>query len=145
MTAQRQESELQPIEHRNEVTVVGRLSGAALSRQLPSGDEIVTWRLIVDRTPSKGGSAKARRAFDTIECSAFKARVRRQASTWVAGDVVAVCGSLRHRYWRGSTGGLQSKCEVEVETASRRTTARQRRTAPAAAPDPAVTRPRKLG
>ena len=102
-----------PVEHRNEVRVIGRLSAPAVSRQLPSGDEIMVWRLIVDRTPTK-----SKRNFDLIECSAFKARLRRQAATWSAGDTIAVTGALRHRFWRGVVG-LQSKSEVEVETAAR--------------------------
>jgi single-strand DNA-binding protein len=101
-------------EHRNEVTVSGRLSAAALGKELPSGDEIVTWRLVVDR-----GSVDGNRKVDVVDCTTFRARVRRQALAWTEGDVIEVVGSLRRRFWRGA-GGLQSRCEVEVETASRR-------------------------
>jgi single-strand DNA-binding protein len=100
-------------EHRNEVVVAGRLAAAALAKRLPSGDEIVTWRLIVDR------ASKDRRKVDVVDCTAFGARVRRQALGWEVDDVIAVTGSLRRRFWRGA-GGLQSRCEVEVATASRR-------------------------
>jgi single-strand DNA-binding protein len=107
-------SEPTAIEHRNEVVVIGRLSAVAVGRQLPSGDEIVTWRLIVDRPPRRGG-----RNYDVLSCVAFKARVRRQALSWQPGDIVEISGALRHRFWR-AVSGIQSKSEVEVETASRK-------------------------
>jgi single-strand DNA-binding protein len=102
-------------DHRNEVTVSGRLSAPAVGRELPSGDEIVTWRLVVDR-----GSVDGNRKVDVVDCTTFRARVRRQALAWTEGDVIEVVGSLRRRFWRGA-GGLQTRCEVEVDTASRRT------------------------
>lgn len=102
------------VEHRNEVVVCGRLAAAAVAKQLPSGDEIVTWRLVVDRT--EGGVS---RKVDVVDCTTFGARVRRQALAWKDGDQIEVAGALRRRFWRGA-GGLQSRCEVEVATASRR-------------------------
>jgi single-strand DNA-binding protein len=102
------------VEHRNEVVVCGRLAAAAVAKQLPSGDEIVTWRLVVDRA----GAAVSRKV-DVVDCTTFGARVRRQALTWNEGDQIEVAGALRRRFWRGA-GGLQSRCEVEVATASRR-------------------------
>jgi single-strand DNA-binding protein len=99
--------------HRNEVVVAGRLAAAAVDKQLPSGDHIVSWRLIVDR-PTKEASRKV----DLVDCTAFAARVRRQALAWTVGDVIEVSGALRRRFWRGA-GGLQSRCEVEVGSASR--------------------------
>lgn len=117
-------------EHRNEVIVAGRLAAGALPKQLPSGDEIVTWRLVVDRAVAGG-----KRKVDVVDCTAFGARVRRQALTWSEGEVIEVIGALRRRFWR-SPGGLQSRCEVEVDTASRRSRAASRRS---------VKRPRKPG
>jgi single-strand DNA-binding protein len=99
--------------HRNEVVLAGRLAAAAVDKALPSGDHIVTWRLIVDRP-----TADASRKVDLVDCTAFAARVRRQALAWTAGDVIEVSGGLRRRFWRGA-GGLQSRCEVEVASASR--------------------------
>jgi single-strand DNA-binding protein len=118
--------------HRNEVVICGRLSAAAVMKELPSGDEIVNWRLVVDR-PAADGSRKV----DVVDCTTFGARARRQAFGWKEGDVIEVVGSLRRRFWRGA-GGLQSRCEVEVDTATRRTTAGGKRRAAAAA----LSRPR---
>jgi single-strand DNA-binding protein len=121
--------------HRNEVVVCGRLSATALPKQLPSGDDIVTWRLVVDRAVT-GGSRKV----DVVDCTTFAARVRRQALRWTEGDLIEVTGSLRRRFWRGA-GGLQSRCEVEAHSAARRKAAGGRQTVAVAA----LSRPRKRG
>jgi single-strand DNA-binding protein len=115
--------------HENRVTVTGRVSATAASRTMPSGDEMVSWRLVVDRPPSHGHGP----AFDVVDCVGWTARVRRSASSWAVGDVVTIDGALRRRFWR-SPGGLQSRCEIEVGTA--------RRIASAAAP---LRRPRRPG
>jgi single-strand DNA-binding protein len=122
-----------PAGHRNEVTVCGRLSAAAVTKELPSGDQIVNWRLVVDR-----GEVAGTRKVDVVDCTTFLARVRRQALAWSEGDLIEVAGALRRRFWRGA-GGLQSRCEVEVDSAARRATARR------AAIEGAVSRPKKPG
>ncbi|HWC34128.1 MAG TPA: single-stranded DNA-binding protein [Mycobacteriales bacterium] len=100
-------------DHRNEVNVTGRLSMAATERVLPSGDEIVSWRLVVDRS-----QAGPRPGIEVIDCSAFPARIRRAALRWQPGDIIAVEGSLRRRFWRSGTG-TASRYEVEVTRAVR--------------------------
>jgi single-strand DNA-binding protein len=99
--------------HLNEVRVRGRLGAEAEVRVLPSGDEIATWRLIVGRTGPPTGPK-----VDVIDCVAFTARIRRRVVNWRPGDVIEVTGSLRRRFWRGP-GGVQSRCEVQVDTAGR--------------------------
>lgn len=42
-------STTEAIEETNEVALTGRLSGEASIRELPSGDELVTWRVVVAR------------------------------------------------------------------------------------------------
>ena len=101
-------------DHRNEVFVTGRLSTYVDERVLPSGDEIVSWRLIVDR-PADG----ERCGIDAIECVAFATRVRRAAVKWQPGEVIEVEGALRRRFWRNSSG-TASRFEVEVTRAVRR-------------------------
>ena len=54
------------VEHQNEVYLVGRLSGEPLERPLPSGDALLSWRLVVERGPSERGSSKI--AHDTLSC-----------------------------------------------------------------------------
>jgi single-strand DNA-binding protein len=104
-------------EHCNEVVLCGRLAAEAVPKQLPSGDDIVTWRLVVDRAETTGA-----RKVDLVDCTTFAARVRRQALAWSEGDTIEVVGALRRRFWRGAVG-LQSRCEVEVDSATRRASA----------------------
>lgn len=105
----------------NEVALVGRVSGVAEERTLPSGDVLLTWRVVVDRPPSRRAAPEGSRpvTIDTIDCVAWTGGVRRTAAGFVAGDVVRVEGSLRRRFWRGGGGGLGSRYEVEVVSAKR--------------------------
>ena len=102
------------VEGHNEVVLGGRVSGEPTVRVLPSGDELVSWRLVVGRD-NRGVSASGRQlpTVDTIDCVAFKAAVRRVAARWIGGEVVEVRGELRRRFWRGAQGAA-SRCEVEV-------------------------------
>ena len=104
----------------NEVTLVGRVSAAAEERELPSGDVLVSWRLIVDRPPQRRAAPAGGRAVvvDTVDCVAFTAAVRRTAHALAAGDVVRVEGALRRRFWRAG-GGPSSRTEVEVAAVRR--------------------------
>ncbi len=111
------------VEHSNEVHLVGRLAAEPESRELPSGDLVVTFRLVVtrDRTTraASARSASARAAtVDTIDCSAWTKAAQRSVRTWQPGDVVDVRGALRRRFWR-SPHGSSSRSEVEVSTARR--------------------------
>lgn len=101
--------------HRNEVSLLGRLSAPAAERVLPSGDAVVSWRLVVQRPPDPGRVALT---VDTIDCVARTSALGRRAMTWVPGDCLELTGSLRRRFWRGRDG-VRSRYEVEVATARR--------------------------
>lgn len=95
----------------NEVVLRGRVSGVPYERELPSGSVLVGFRLVLarERTPM---TASSKQVSDWVECSAWGARVRRQAGSWRDGDRVEVRGALRRRYFRV---GAQSRTSVEVE------------------------------
>jgi single-strand DNA-binding protein len=114
----RRRKELPLVEHRNEVVLAGRLKDVAKLKVLPSGDEIVTWRLIVARPRPLA----TRQSTDWVDCVAFGARVRRAALGWQIDDVIEVNGALRRRFWRGA-GGLTNRCEIDVSGAANLTTA----------------------
>jgi single-strand DNA-binding protein len=106
------------VEHRNEVHLVGRLGAAPERRELPSGDILVQFRLVVDRTAQTGRRSTrtgARRTptVDTLDCAAWRKDVQRSLAACQAGDVVEVTGALRRRFWR-SPGGAASRSEVEA-------------------------------
>lgn len=100
---------------RNEVVLVGRLAARAEERVLPSGDGLVTFRVVVSRTRPvrRPPGSPVAPTVDTFDCAAWRAGVRRQALSWAPGDVVEVEGALRRRFWRGARGA-ESRTEVEV-------------------------------
>lgn len=101
---------------RNEVTLAGRLPAAAEERALPSGDVLVSFRVVVARPPGKPAARGP--VVDTIDCVAWGAPVRRTVLGWAAGDAVEVTGALRRRFWRAG-GSAVSRTEVEVLRARR--------------------------
>lgn len=105
---------------RNEVVLVGRVSGRAEQRELPSGDVLTTWRVVVDRPPPRRPAPEGVRlpTSDTLWCVAWSPRVRRTAEGLSPGDVVEVRGALRQRYWR-SGAALAGRTEVEVASLRR--------------------------
>lgn len=105
-----------PAQGRNEVVLVGRVSGDPEERELPSGDALVVWRVVVERpVPRRAAPAGVRApTVDTLDCVAWTAPVRRTARGLADGDVVAVEGALRRRFWRAG-GAAASRTEVEVE------------------------------
>ena len=78
----------------NQVYLRGVFAGEALVRTLPSGDELVSFRVTVPRP------AGERVRVDSIECASTRAVVRRFALRCQPGDVVEISGSLRRRFWR---------------------------------------------
>lgn len=104
---------------RNEVALVGRVSGQPETREMPSGDCLVSWRVVVDRpAPRRAPAGRRSPTVDTVDCVGWSAAVRRTARGLEDGDVVAVQGALRRRFWRGRAG-MQSRTEVEVESVRR--------------------------
>jgi single-strand DNA-binding protein len=105
---------------RNEVLLVGRVSAPAEERELPSGDRLVLWRVVVDRPPPRRPLPEGVRpaTIDTLDCVAWSAAARRAGRSLQAGDVVEVTGALRRRFFRAG-GGASSRTEVEVRAVRR--------------------------
>jgi single-strand DNA-binding protein len=97
----------------NVVFLRGRLAAAPVTRALPSGDEIVSFRLTVDR-PAAVNDTRAR--VDSIDCATAAARVRRCVERAEPGECLEVHGALQRRFWR-SGGNLGSRYEVVVASA----------------------------
>lgn len=98
----------------NLVRLGGRLAADPVTRVLPSGDAVTTFRLVVRR----GRGDHRAQGVDTIDCAAWAALARRRVSGWAGGDEVEVEGSLRRRFWRTATG-VGNRYEVEVRKAKR--------------------------
>lgn len=101
----------------NVVVLKGRVSGAPVERELPSGAHITTFRLSVarSRTVMTAGSSQT---VDWVDCTAWTPRVRRSVGRWAVGDAVEVRGALRRRFFRAGDGS-STRLEVEVLEARR--------------------------
>ena len=113
------------VEEDNVVHLRGRVSAVAEPRELPSGDAVITLRVVVPRA-RRTGTAKAsagraeagkgrpaRSMVDTIDVACWSALTRRTAGTLSADDTVEVEGALRRRFFRAG-GGSASRYEVEA-------------------------------
>lgn len=103
---------------RNEVILCGRLAEPAQERTLPSGDTIVTLRMVIPRLagpprPSRAARAVRKGAVDTIDVVCWTAASRRAALRLDAGGAIEVEGALRRRFF-GGPGAKQSRYEVEA-------------------------------
>ena len=93
--------------HRNDVVLRGRMSAPAELRTLPSGDTLVTFRLVVRRREPRVRG----RTVDVLPCITYDRALQRRAAAWQPGDVIEVEGALQRRFWRTGTG-TASVCEV---------------------------------
>lgn len=104
---------------RNEVVLVGRVPASPEERELPSGDRLVSWRLVVGRVaPRRPRDGVRAPTVDTLDCVAWTASARRAALALRPDDVVEVHGALRRRFWRAGAGAA-SRCEVEASNVRR--------------------------
>jgi len=108
-------------EGENTVVLVGRVSAAPEQRDLPSGDALVTFRLVVPRARAGRAAAgttrttKERTTVDVIDVACWSARTRRSALRLDAGARARVEGSLRRRFFR-TGGSTASRYEVEASS-----------------------------
>ncbi|MFN8107673.1 MAG: single-stranded DNA-binding protein [Nocardioidaceae bacterium] len=94
----------------NEVRLYGRISAEPVERELPSGDRVVSLRLIVDRPRHESDQ---RKHVDVIDLACWTKRSRTAALRRLPGDKVMVVGALRRRFFTTSQGRT-SRYEVEV-------------------------------
>ncbi len=110
-------------DHVNEVRIRGRVAAVPEERELPSGDRIVTARLVVARP---AGAARQRQPVDVLDCVAWTRRAQRLVAGWAPGSVVEVEGAIRRRF-RRRAGAVTSRVEIEVRRARRISPARGHR------------------
>ena len=96
----------------------GRISGSPEARELPSGDTVVTLRLVVPRSSSRLRAGAGGATVDTIDVACWTKALQRKAVRLKSGDLVTVRGALRRRFWR-SPGGPASRYEVEASALDR--------------------------
>lgn len=100
----------------NHVTLAGRVSASPEAHILPGGDEVVSFRLIVQRSPA--ARRRSKQPVDTIDCAAWTTAMRRAVRRLEPGTEVVVTGELRRRFSRGATGPI-SRVTVELDSCTR--------------------------
>lgn len=93
----------------NEVYLRGRVSGEAVAKFLPSGDQVVEFRLVVPRIDT---------GVDTLDLAVWSSVLRKRALTLRSDEWVEVSGEIRRRFWQGGAG-VASRTQIEVATLSR--------------------------
>ncbi len=94
----------------NDVLIRGRVSAPAITKELPSGDKVVEFRLIVTRTEREG--------VDTLDIAAWSAKSRRIALTLKSDEWIEISGAIHRRFWQAPTG-LASRWQIEAAEISR--------------------------
>jgi single-strand DNA-binding protein len=94
----------------NDVLLRGRVSSMGVEKELPSGDKVVEFRIVIARSDELG--------FDTIDISAWSSKLRRSASSLKTEEWVEISGSIKRRFWRGATG-LASRWQIDASEISR--------------------------
>jgi len=89
----------------NDVLLRGRVSAKAIEKELPSGDKVVEFRLIVTRLESNG--------VDTLDIAAWSSKIRRQALALKDDEWVEISGAIHRRFWKSPTG-VASRWQVEA-------------------------------
>jgi single-strand DNA-binding protein len=94
----------------NDCLLRGRVSAIATDRELPSGEHVVEFRLIITRQEREG--------VDTLDIAAWSAKSRRSALSLKAGEWIEVSGSVSRRFWQGPAG-LASRWQIQAESITR--------------------------
>ena len=94
----------------NDLLLRGRVSAQAVEKELPSGDKVVEFRLIVSRL-ERGG-------VDTLDIAAWSSKMRRIALSLKEGEWIEISGSIHRRFWSGPTG-VASRWQVEAAEIAR--------------------------
>lgn len=100
----------------NQVQLVGRVSCEVQEKELPSGDVIATFRLVVPRVRSL--KTKTKQSVDVFDCTAWNATTKRSALRLKIDDTVRVEGELRRSFKRAA-GAPMSFVGVDISTCSR--------------------------
>jgi single-stranded DNA-binding protein len=89
----------------NDLLLRGRVSAVATTKELPSGDKVVEFRLIVTR--------ESREGVDTLDIAAWSAKSRKTALSLTPDEWVEISGAIHRRFWQ-SPAGLASRWQVEA-------------------------------
>ena len=89
----------------NDVLIRGRVTSEAVEKELPSGDKVSEFRLVITRSERDG--------VDTLDIASWSSKLRRKSATLSINDWVEISGSIRRRFWKSPTG-IASRWQIEA-------------------------------
>jgi single-strand DNA-binding protein len=98
----------------NEVHLIGWVSGVPTLKLLPSGDQVVEFRVVVRRDKPKSDRTEV----DALDIAVWSTKLRKRALSLREQEWVQVDGQLRRRFWRSPTG-IASRWQVEASEVRR--------------------------
>jgi single-strand DNA-binding protein len=94
----------------NDLLLRGRVSAPATVKELPSGDKVVEFLLIISRLDREG--------VDTLDIAAWSGKSRKTALSLKSDEWIEVSGSVHRRFWQ-SPSGLASRWQIEATEIAR--------------------------
>jgi len=98
----------------NEVYLVGRVTSLAIEKELPSGDKVVEFRVVISRAKSRG----SKKEVDSLDIAAWSSKTRKAALSLKVDTWVEIHGAVRRRFWQAPSG-LASRWQVEASTVAK--------------------------
>jgi single-strand DNA-binding protein len=107
----------------NEVYLVGRVTSLAIEKELPSGDKVVEFRVVIGRAKSTTStrspkSRTGKKGVDSLDIAAWSSKTRKAALSLKVDTWVEIHGAVRRRFWQAPSG-LASRWQVEASTVAR--------------------------
>ena len=110
----------------NEVYLVGRVTSLAIEKELPSGDKVVEFRVVIGRAKSTSSTSSTRspksrtgkKEVDSLDIAAWSSNTRKAALSLKVDTWVEIHGAVRRRFWQAPSG-LASRWQVEASTVAR--------------------------
>jgi len=107
----------------NEVYLVGRVTSLAIEKELPSGDKVVEFRVVIGRAKSTSStrslkSRTGKKEVDSLDIAAWSSKTRKAALSLKVDTWVEIHGAVRRRFWQAPSG-LASRWQVEASTVAR--------------------------
>lgn len=93
---------------RNHVHLIGKLGAHIHVRELPSGDGLVAFHVVLPRVRPQTATK-----VDALPCHVTSPALMRRVQGLEPGQMLEIEGALRRRFWR-SPNGLGSAVEVHV-------------------------------
>lgn len=98
----------------NKVILIGNMTRDPELKQTPSGANVCTFNIAVNRRPTKDGKQEC----DFIVCVAWRERAEFVAKYFKKGKPILVCGQMQNRSWKDQNGNDRTGTEVLVDEAT---------------------------